>query len=365
MKTTLKNFVGTSYQAGEIIGQWILSRPDLLKKSIMPPKSYPQAKLHEIEGLLDRYCKGVNEEIQGFADTLKITREQAVFYAATYLERGCSLMAALPSKTENGHTLLARNYDFNGEMEEMCFAYTAIEGKYRHIGSTLSLFGRCDGMNEFGLAVGIACNGIPVGNFEGGQQAGTTGFSFWVVVRSILEQCKTIDEAIAWTVEAPIGFNINLMLADSQNKIAMLQCMDGHKAFRILEQDSVPNHLSVTNHIVLPEIKKYEKMILNNSVIRYQNIEDLFASDGKISVDEVKGLLSTSYPNGLCCHYYPEFFGTLRSMIFDTNEKKIEMTFGSPQENDWQQFTIQPLPECELATNLPYESADKEFFKIL
>lgn len=105
-KTTLKNFIGTNYHVGKIIGQWILSRPDLLQKAIMPPNTYPHNKQLEIENLLKCYCNGVNEEIQGFADTVKIKKEQAMFYAMTYLERGCSLMAALPSKTQNGHTLL-------------------------------------------------------------------------------------------------------------------------------------------------------------------------------------------------------------------------------------------------------------------
>ncbi|NSB35632.1 putative choloylglycine hydrolase [Clostridium beijerinckii] len=142
----------------------------LMKKIILPPNAYPQSKLKEIFTLLDRYCSGVNEEIEGFVDTVGISKEQAIFYAMTYLERGCSLMSAVPNKIENGHTLMARNYDFNDEMEEMCFAYTAIRGKYRYIGSTLNLFGRCDGMNEYGLAACKASNGLPVGNFEGDRK---------------------------------------------------------------------------------------------------------------------------------------------------------------------------------------------------
>ncbi|WP_274600593.1 C45 family autoproteolytic acyltransferase/hydolase [Clostridium beijerinckii] len=141
-----------------------------MKKIILPPNAYPQSKLKEIFTLLDRYCSGVNEEIEGFVDTVGISKEQAIFYAMTYLERGCSLMSAVPNKIENGHTLMARNYDFNDEMEEMCFAYTAIRGKYRYIGSTLNLFGRCDGMNEYGLAACKASNGLPVGNFEGDRK---------------------------------------------------------------------------------------------------------------------------------------------------------------------------------------------------
>lgn len=363
-KTTLKNFIGTSYEVGTQIGSWILSRPDLMQKVILPPKAYPQSKLLQICNLLDRYCSGINEEIQGFADKVGISNKQVIFYAMTYLERGCSLMAALPSKTENNHTLMARNYDFNDEMEEMCFAYTAIEGKYRYIGSTLNLFGRCDGMNEHGLAACKASNGLPVGNFEGGQKAGVTGFSFWIVIRSILENCKTVEEAIEWTMNAPIGYNINLMLADSNNKIAMLQCMDGHKAYRILDENVSENYLIATNHVVLPEIKPYEKMLIENSVIRYNVIEKLFAENEKTSIEDLKGILTTSYPQGLCCHYYPEFFGTLRSIVFDTTEQKMNMTFGSPRANDWRTFTVQKLQEKEIIVNLPCEKAEKEFYNI-
>ncbi|MBN1040353.1 linear amide C-N hydrolase [Clostridium botulinum] len=363
-KTYLKNFVGTNYEVGTQIGNWILSQPDLLKKVILPPKAYPQSKLTEIFNLLNKYCSGVNEEIKGFVDTVGISKEQAIFYAMTYLERGCSLMAAVPNKIETGHTLMARNYDFNDEMEEMCFAYTAIKGKYSYIGSTLNLFGRCDGMNEYGLAACKASNGLPVGNFEGGQKPGVTGFSFWVVIRSILENCKNVDEAITWAMDAPIGYNINLMLADSNNKIALLQCIDGHKAYRILDNASKQNFLISTNHAVLQEIKPYEKMLIENSVIRYKAIEKIFLEKEQISVQDLKVILSTSYPQGLCCHYYPEFFGTLRSMLFNTTEKKIEMTFGSPQVNNWKTFTVQKLQEQEIIVNLPYEKAGTDFYNI-
>ncbi|MDR2023369.1 MAG: hypothetical protein LBQ71_09000 [Hungatella sp.] len=60
IKAHLKNFEGTNYEVGKKIGEWVLSQPDLLQKVLLPPKVYPENKL-----------------IQN-------------------LERGCSLMAALP-----------------------------------------------------------------------------------------------------------------------------------------------------------------------------------------------------------------------------------------------------------------------------
>ena len=359
-----KNLIGTSYEVGTQIGKWILSTPDLLQKVLLPPNAYPHDKFNGIFDLLDRYCEGINDEIRGFSDTIGVSNEQVLFYAMTYLERGCSLMAALPQKTESGHTVMARNYDFNDKMEEMCFAFTDIKGKYRYIGSTLNLFGRCDGMNEHGLSVCKASNGLPVGNFEGGQKAGVTGFSFWIVVRSILENCKNVDEAIKWTMDAPIGYNINLMLADSDNKIALLQCVDGHKAYKILDQNSDETYLSSTNHVLFDDIKPYEKMLIESSVIRNDRIVNLFEKNKLISKNNIKELLSTSYPNGLCCHYYKEFFGTLRSMIFDVTDKTIEMTFGSPQANEWHTFSIGAFDTEEMKVLLPQEKARPDFYKV-
>lgn len=359
-----KNYIGTSYEVGMQIGKWVLSAPDLFQRVLLPPNAYPHDKFIEIFDLLDCYCQGINEEIRGFSDTIGVSREQVLFYAMTYLERGCSLMAALPKKTQCGHTIMARNYDFNDKMEEMYFSFTDIQGKYRYIGSTLNLFGRCDGMNEHGLSVCKASNGLPVGNFEGGQKAGVTGFSFWIVVRSILENCKNVDEAIKWTMDAPIGYNTNLMLADSNSKIALFQCVDGHKAYKILDENSDETYLSATNHGLLDDIKPYERMLIENSVIRNDRIVDLFERDRKISKNDIKDLLSTSYPHGLCCHYYSEFFGTLRSMIFDTTEKTIEMTFGSPQVNEWHTFSVGAFDMEEMKVLLPQEKAGSDFFKI-
>jgi len=361
----LKNFMGSSYEVGTQIGEWVLSTPDLLQRVLLPPNAYPQDKFTRIFDLLDCYSQGINEEIKGFSDIIGVSEEQVLFYAMTYLERGCSLMAALPQKTENSHTVMARSFDFNNEMDEMCFAFTYIKGKYRHIGSTLNLFGRCDGMNEHGLAVCKASNGLPVGNFEGGQKAGVTGFNFWIVVRSILENCKNVDEAIKWTMDAPIGYNINLMLADSYNKIALLQCIDGHKAYKVLDGRNDETYLSVTNHVLLEGIKPYEKMLIENSVIRNDRIVKLFEEKKQISKDDIKSLLSTSYPDGLCCHYYKEFFGTIRSMVFDVTDKTIEMTFGSPQANEWQTFSVGELDAKEINVMLPQEKASPDFYKIL
>ena len=366
-KTTvyLKNYVGTNYEIGEKIGKWVKKDSQLLKRVTFPTDIYPEKKYKEIRNMLNEFCPGINEEIEGFASSLEINPKQVLFYALTYLERGCSLMAVLPSKTKSGHILMGRNYDFNDEIEEMCFAYTDIKGKYKYIGSTLNLFGRSDGMNKHGLAVCKASNGLPVGNFEGGHQAGVDGFSFWIVLRSILENCKDVNEAIDWVTKAPIAYNINLMLADKNGKIAMIQIIDGHIGYKVIQKGSIENYLNCTNHTTLEKIKPYEKVLIESSVTRNHMIEKMFKEKQLISKKDMKNLLSTCYPNGLCCHYYKEFFGTLHSMIFDITDNKIEISFGSPNQNEWQIFGVEPLVQKTFNVAVPDEKAPNGFYNII
>jgi predicted choloylglycine hydrolase len=357
-----KTFEGTSYEIGQQLGHLALSDKNTMSQLVLPPNSYPKDKLKEITTLLDKYCSSLNEEIQGFADAVNASPDQIIFYAMTYLERGCSIMAALPGRTENGHTLMARSYEFNDEVEDMCFTKTKVNGKYSHMSSRICIFGRSDGMNEHGLAACMACNAPPVGNLPGMQKPAITGLQFWVVIRSILENCRNVQEAIDYTLNVPIAYNLNLILADNSNNIALFQCIDGNKAFRKLDTGSKEAFLCSTNHTILSELKQYSKMEMKNSVVRNELIEKTFNQKGKISHNDLKQLLSTSYPDGLCCHYYEEFFGTVYSMIFDVSDGTIEMTFGSPQHNKWHKFGMEDKLDAAEIVNIPSEKAPADFW---
>ena len=46
-------------------------------------------------------------------------------------------------------------------------------------------------------------------------------------------------------------------------------------------------------------------------------------------------------------------------------DKTIEMTFGSPQANEWQTFSVGVLDAGVTQALLPQEKADPDFYKIL
>jgi predicted choloylglycine hydrolase len=257
---------GSSRDVGRTLGKICSSIPGFKEFVRAREQFITKQELPQMLRLFDEFCPGLNEEIEGFAEELKIPAPEVFYYAMTYLRPGCSQMAVLPSKTENGHTLLARNYDFNDTVDDLTLYTTRVQGKYAHIGSSVVQFGRLDGLNEHGLAVSQTSAGLPVGNFEFAAKPVIVGLQFWAVIRSILENCRDVEEAILWTKEMPIAYNINLMIADPSGKAALIESFNGEKEMKIIDSHTKEQYIHSTNHVHLPGLKAYAPMSMKNSL---------------------------------------------------------------------------------------------------
>jgi predicted choloylglycine hydrolase len=227
-------------------------------------------------------------------------------------------------------------------------------------------FGRGDGMNEMGLVVSQTSTGMPVGNFNSARKPAIVGLQFWAVIRSVLENCKNVDEAIKLSMEMPIAYNINMLVADRDGNAALIESFDGEKAVKKIDAGTKENFICSTNHIHLEELKHHDPKSMRNSLYRYELINNTLNSKEKVSVDDLKALLSNKYPEGLCCHYYDDFFGTLRGMIFDLNEGKIEVCFGSTALNEWHTFTMNDTDEHnEYDVQIEKEKCPADFFEFI
>ncbi len=236
--------------------------PEHANSHIMPDSVFSKGNEKKVLKLFDRLCPGINEEITGFSDILKVPAEQILYYALSYMEPGCSQMALLPSKTENGHTLIVRNYDFSEKMDDMMLCTTKINGRYAHIASSSVLFGRSDGMNECGLAVTMTSAGLPVSNMEGApRRPAVEGLVYWAVIRSVLENCANVEDAIHYVKEMPIAFNLNLLVADKSNRAALMETYDGRFAVKCINESTPEQTLYSTNHVCLPELSPFEAVV--------------------------------------------------------------------------------------------------------
>lgn len=363
VKTHTLKLEGNNYTIGQTIGRFILSNPILMKSYTTNFLRFDKTQLKHANELFQRWCPGLKEELEGFSDALHVSLEQIIYYTMTYLHPNCSHIALLPQITQSGHPLLARNYEFNDELEDFTLIKTSVTGKYTHIGTSVLSFGRDDGFNEHGLAVTMSSCGFPVGAGKGMRLPALCGLQFWAVIRTLLENCKTVEESLLYLKEMPIAYNLNLILLDKTGHAALLETLDGKQAVKQIKTGDNKFYLHATNHAHIDEIKAYEPKAMNHSLVRYRTIKENINYKKVITIEELKKLLLNEYPTGLCCHFYKDFFGTTKSMIIDPLDGTIELCWGGRIENGWKRYSIfEPFYSKEEEIEIVIKTAPKELF---
>lgn len=357
IKTKTLELTGTHYEIGMELGKMATSIPILKKCHTNGFYGFGEKEVKKAEKLFLKWCPGLVEELHGFADTLQVPVTQIFFYGMTYLKPNCSQIALLPAMTKDSRPLVARNYEFSHEAEDFILMRTNIPGKYTHLGTSVLLFGRDDGFNECGLAVTMSSCGFPVGAVEYMRKPKVIGLQFWAVVRTILENCQDVKSALDFVKEMPIAYNLNMIFTDKSGRIALFETLDGKKVSKEISQEESELYLFATNHPVLPELIAKEPKAMRHSIERYQWIEKILKGRKNITKEDLKKMLLSKYPNGLCCHYFKDFFGTTKSMIIDPSYGTIDLCWGGRIENGWNRYPIQkPLKNEEKEIEIIMES---------
>lgn len=332
---------GTAYEVGRLQGELLRENSPEYAKFLTSSAEGRKNSTEEAARLLkyfDKYCPGINEEVEGFAAALGVEPVQAAYYALSATLAGqCGHMALLPGITQDGHVLMGRSYEWSDE-DELRLVTTRVKGKASHLGFSIFQFGRFDGMNEYGLGVTMSA-GVP------GSQPQMEGLKFWAVIRLLLDCCKTVDEALKLIAGIPMSFNWNLILADRSGEAALVEIACQNRAIKRINQTTADQYVCATNQYTLPEMLKYDTNRMRQSVDRYNAVRRAVnAATPQVSRETIRKVLSAKAPEGLCCHYYEEWLGTLWSMIFDITDGTAEICFGSPQVNPWRQFDLTGAP---------------------
>ena len=351
---------GTHYEIGKQLAQKEATRGAF----ISAPAFWGNQELEEALTLYDQYCPGIVEELKGYADVSGGNIKDIAYTWMSYLVPRCSGLIVLGSQMNDGHTRLARNYEFSvGTDEEVALCKTMPEGKYAHIGGPVVVFGRHEGINECGLAVSMSSCGLPVSNIEGMRPAGIKGLQFWAVIRSLLENCKNVEEALKLALEMPIAFNVNLYLADASGKAALIETMNGKVAYEIIDDSTTKKYLYGTNHIVIPSFQKEEPMAMENSIVRYNTLKAFTESHKTLKEEEIKDLLLAKYPEGMTAYYYDDWFGTVKSIVMDTASRRLSVCWFGQAANGWEDYTFEKeIKECSEEKYIQKEQPVEAFF---
>jgi len=321
---------GTHYDIGQSIGK-VLSQYEMLCKINVLPECVEKQSVIYKRKLMDEFCPGIFDEAAGLSDALNIPVEKLTIMSDDFINTGaCSQFAAMPAITHNGHILVGRSYEFS-PMDEFCLCIVRAKGKPAHIGFSILLSGRFDGINEHGLVVAMS-------SCEFRQNPSGNGFWFPLVLRSLLDNCKNVDEAEYLLKKIPIKSNINLLLADKNGNaaVAEIASFGDDKKISIRKNDEC---LIAANHYVNDDMIKYDNNRGRHSVLRYRIIHEALAKErNSVSVDTVKKILEQKIPDGVFCPYYEDGLGTLHSMVFDVSQTQVEICLGTPQKNKWEQI---------------------------
>lgn len=121
-------------------------------------------------------------------------------YCPTPYLTGCS-QAVWP----RGDPILVRNYDYHPRLWDAVILHTAWNGR-RVIAASDCVWGVLDGMNEDGLAVSLSF---------GGRKAVGVGFGIPLVLRYVLEFCRTAAEAVGVLRRVPSHMSYNVTVCDA------------------------------------------------------------------------------------------------------------------------------------------------------
>ncbi|MFX0124127.1 MAG: C45 family autoproteolytic acyltransferase/hydrolase [Candidatus Hodarchaeota archaeon] len=347
---------GTPYEVGQQQGE--LLKPNSGAVSFFTSNKADIKKLgfnnfREVQIFYEDYCPGINEEIAGFADSLGTSTEEVNFYLFPQSLQNCSHLVTLSPITEDKHIYMGRSYEWKHDEEDLRLVTTKVKGKSTHLGFSMLLFGRYEGINDHGLAVTSSGGGAYSAPMN------QKGLFFSVAVRSVLDNCQDVDEAVELLKSIPLTTSTNFIVADKEGNAALIEALGEQLSVREVDPQSQDQYLSATNHYTHPDMIQHNKYInkwlLPNSKTRQETIKAFIKLyKPNINSENLKNLLSSEIPNGLCAHYFTDYFGTLWSMIIDISEQSLDICFGPPTHNKWHTFSLNgSSPSKEYTVTIP------------
>lgn len=296
----------------------------------------------ESEKILRKFFPEVCEEIRGITDTLGIDYLE---FASWMLCMGCcmyNLEENIPVEirgctafayARDGHVIYGRNNDLppylkKGSKSEI---YAPENGNRFNI-TTSSFINGEEGLNEHGLAVAMTFVMTDLTKIK-------PGLNSCFIVRYLLEKAKDTYQAISLLMELPIASNCNILLADKNGDMKVVECTPHFKRIREAEVMNGDKIVCTVNSFTSSEMQLYDDSHGNDfdSYKRYQVVLDSFEKELYDNlIEKTQSLLRGDY--GFMCQYDKAlYFETIWSSIFDLKSLVIYRAEGDPRKKKYVQ----------------------------
>ena len=187
-----------------------------------------------------------------------------------------------------------------------------------------------DGINEYGLAVGLTFVYPKITK---------AGFNAGMLVRYLLERCKTTDEVIESLNRLPIASQQTLTVVDDTGELAVIECNCDH--VEVIKSAEHDGFVVAANGFVSQKMCGYNNHSIDDwrSDERYRTANHaLRENKNHFSVKLARDILSGKH--GFMCQYErSRGADTVWSVIYDVKNKKIFRAEGNPSRKKFVEDT--------------------------
>jgi len=245
---------------------------------------------------------------------------------------GCTVMAATPEVTKNGHMIVGHNVDWMPGSEKN---YIILEKKKKEGLNFVSIL-------EAGIVGKSGFNAAGLVAF--GNALITDKMKFGIPVQIIANKVLSADsvaDACMYFLPPSRGSSLNRLIADEQGLCVNVEMATESFNF-LFPEDGILVH---TNHFVVPntKINDMNVQVKPDTVLRrHRALQLLGAERGRITVDTFKTIFCDhrGYHHSVCQHVdekHPEAMRTqtVLSNIYDVNERTLYIAKGPPCEHEY------------------------------
>jgi isopenicillin-N N-acyltransferase-like protein len=344
---------GNSYQQGVMYGQQAKER--IAKGIAFYNSTFQKQGISDdtLAALIEKYSKIIEEkypecyqEIKGISEGSGIPLGQIVamncrseiLQSSRLMAPECTVFAALPEVTADGHAYCGQNWDWFPECAEFAIVLEAQNdnGPDSLIFVEAGMLCR-NGMNSAGI--GVCGNGLTA---KGDAQQ--EGIPIPLVRRSMLES-DSYGYAIEKLICSKRASSANYIVADKAGMAINFE-MTPNDFFQMYPENGVLAH---ANHFIAGRGFVEDVLVKGfpDSVYRYWRAKQLLqAAAPKITLDDLKAVFSDhfGYPRAICRHFEEKGtvgqYQTVASIIMDLTAGILYVSEGNPCTNEHVAYTF-------------------------
>lgn len=344
---------GNSFQKGVMYGQQAKDR--VAKGIAFYNATFKKQNINDdtLAALIEKYSKIIEEkypdqyqEIKGLAEGSGIPVGQIVamncrseiLQSSKLMAPECTVFAAMPEVTANGHAYCGQNWDWFPECAEFAIVLEAQSDDRPDCLIFVEAGMLCrNGMNSEGI--GVCGNGLTAKG-----DAKQEGIPIPLVRRGMLES-KSFGYAVEKIICSKRASSANYILADKAGFAINLE-MTPNDFFQMYPENGILAH---ANHFIAGRGFVEDVLVKGfpDSLYRYWRAKQILnAAAPKITLDTIKSVFTDhfGYPRSICRHFEEKGgvgqYNTVASIIMDLTAGIFYVSAGNPCQNEYHEYTF-------------------------